>query len=197
MSCDGGSVQYALVAYVKSELGEFVEELRRELHPVHAHLPTHLTVLPPRPLQGSEEDAVAMLRQMSATVAPFQVELGEVESFLPITPTVFIRVSHAGYRMRELHDLLNRDGLAFTETLPYMPHVTWPNWTTTSAPRKCWQTSKTRWENYSGSHRISGGTADVCARTASTPGPTWPRFRCRLPLDNCPLCRPTSPHEWT
>src|SRR5450631_4601539 len=107
MSYHCSSIQYALVAYINSELGEFVEELRRELHPVHAHLPTHLTVLPPRPLQGTEEQAIEMLRQLSAPVAPFQVELADVESFLPITPTVFIRVSHAGYRMRELHDLLN------------------------------------------------------------------------------------------
>jgi len=49
-----------------------------------------------------------MLRSTSAIAAPFQVELGDVESFLPITPTVFLRVSQAGYRMRELHDLLNR-----------------------------------------------------------------------------------------
>jgi len=83
MSCDCGPIQYALVAYVKSELGEFVEDLRRELHPVHAHLPTHLTVLPPRPLHGSEDEAVAMLRKLSAPVAPFEVELGEVDSFHP------------------------------------------------------------------------------------------------------------------
>jgi hypothetical protein len=91
-----------------------VEDLRRELHPVHAHLPTHVTVLPPRPLNGTEDEALAMLRETSTRVAPFQVELGDVESFLPITPTVFIRVSHAGYRMRELHDLLNRCPLATT-----------------------------------------------------------------------------------
>jgi 2'-5' RNA ligase len=155
MSCeDGSSVQYALVAYVKSELGQFVEELRRELHPMHAHLPTHVTVLPPRPLQGSEEDAVAMLQKMSAQVTPFEVELGEVESFLPITPTVFIRVSHAGYKMRELHDLLNRDGLAYTESLPYMPHVTVAKLDDNTRAKEVLETSKTRWENYRGSHRI-------------------------------------------
>jgi 2'-5' RNA ligase len=154
MSCDG-SVQYALVAYVKSELGEFVEELRRELHPMHAHLPTHLTVLPPRPLRGSEEEAVAMLRQRSAPVAPFEVELGEVESFLPITSTVFIRVSYAGYRMRELHDLLNRDPLAYTEPLPYMPHVTVAKLDSNERAEEVLATSKSRWENYPGSHRIS------------------------------------------
>jgi 2'-5' RNA ligase len=155
MSCNSRPIQYALVAYVKSALGEFVEDLRRELHPAHAHLPTHLTVLPPRPLLGSEEDAVTMLRQMSAPVAAFEVELGEVESFLPITPTVFIRVSYAGYRMRELHDLLNRDGLAYNETLPYMPHVTIAKLDSNERAAEVLRSSKTRWDNYPGSHRIS------------------------------------------
>jgi len=155
MSLDGRPVQYALVAYVKNELGEFVEDLRRELYPVHAHLPTHLTVLPPRPLQGSEEDAVTMLRQMGATVAPFQVALGEVESFLPITPTVFIRVSYAGYRMRELHDRMNRAPLAYVETLPYMPHVTVAKLDSVERAEEVLRSSKTRWQNYHGSHNIA------------------------------------------
>lgn len=153
MSCDG-PIQYALVAYVRSELGEFVENLRRELHPVHAHLPTHVTVLPPRPLQGSEEDAVAMLRSLSTQVAPFQVELGEVESFLPTTPTVFIRVSHAGYKMRELHDLLNREPLAYQESLPYMPHVTVAKLDDNERAAEVLRCSKQRWEKYHGSHSI-------------------------------------------
>jgi 2'-5' RNA ligase len=148
-------VQYALVAYVKSKLGEFVEDLRRELHPAHAHLPTHLTVLPPRPLLGSEEDAVSMLRRMSANVVPFQVELGDVESFLPVTPTVFIRVSYAGYKMRELHDLLNRTPLDYSETLPYMPHVTVAKLDGNERAAEVLRSSKLRWDNYPGSHRIS------------------------------------------
>jgi 2'-5' RNA ligase len=155
MSYHRNSVQYALVAYIRSELGEFVEGLRRELHPVHAHLPTHLTVLPPRPLQGTEEQAIAMLRQLSAPVASFQVELGEVESFLPITPTVFIRVSHSGYRMRELHDLLNHAPLAYAEPFPYMPHVTVAKLDSNEQAMQVLQKSKAGWQNYSGSHRIS------------------------------------------
>lgn len=155
MSSDCRPVQYALVSYVKNALGAFVEGLRRELHPVHAHLPTHLTVLPPRPLQGTEEDAIAMLRRMTAPIAPFQVELAEVESFLPVTPTVFIRVSFAGYRMRELHDLLNREGLAYTETLPYMPHVTVAKLDSNERAAEVLRISKTRWKDYPGSHRIT------------------------------------------
>jgi 2'-5' RNA ligase len=154
MSLECGPVQYALVAYVRSELGEFVEGLRRELHPAHAHLPTHLTVLPPRPLQGSEEDALSMLRDMMGKVAPFQVELGEVESFLPTTPTVFLRLSHAGYRMRELHDLLNRTPLAFEEFLPYMPHVTVAKLDDNERAAEVLRTSKERWKQYRGTHCI-------------------------------------------
>ncbi len=147
-------VQYALVAYVRNELGEFVENLRRELHPMHAHLPTHVTVLPPRPLHGSEQDAAAMLQKMGAQVRPFEVELGTVESFLPVTPTVFIRVCRAGYKMRELHDLLNREGLAYTEPLPYMPHVTVAKLDSNDRAEDVLRISKRRWENYTGSHHI-------------------------------------------
>jgi 2'-5' RNA ligase len=180
MSCDCGPLQYALVAYVKSALGEFVEDLRRELHPVHAHLPTHLTVLPPRPLQGAEEDALKMLREMTAKVAPFQVELGDVESFLPITPTVFIRVSYAGYRMRELHDLLNRDGLAYSEPLPYMPHVTVAKLDSNEQAEEVLRTSKARWQEFSGSHRI-----DVDRLTfVRGSGHTWTDLA-DIPLPNC------------
>jgi 2'-5' RNA ligase len=57
--------------------------------------------------------------------------------------------------MRELHDHLNRDGLAFTETLPYMPHVTIAKLDSNERAAEVLQTSKTRWENYSGSHRIT------------------------------------------
>lgn len=154
MSCDSAPVQYALVVYVRSKLGEFVEGLRRELHPAHAHLPTHLTVLPPRPLQGTEEEAIAMLRAASAKVTPFQVELGDVESFLPTTPTVFIRVSRAGYKMRELHDLMDRPPLKFHEGLPYMPHVTVAKLDDNEHAAEVLRISEERWAQYPGPHLI-------------------------------------------
>jgi len=154
MSTEYGCEQYALVSYVRNALGEFVEDLRREVHPAHAHLPTHVTVLPPRPLQGTEEEAVAVLREMGKLVTPFRVELGEVESFLPTTPTVFIRISFAGYKMRELHDLMNCNGLTYTEKLPYMPHVTVAKLDTNEQAAEALQTSKIRWREYKGSHSI-------------------------------------------
>src|SRR5579871_1139408 len=101
-----GAPQYALVAYLRNPVGEFVEALRRELHPAYAHLPAHITVLPPRTLGGSEAQALEFLEEACSGVAPFEVSLGDVESFAPTTHTVFIRVAFAAYRMRELHDRL-------------------------------------------------------------------------------------------
>src|SRR6266436_1986892 len=107
--------RYALVAYVKNPIGEFVESLRTELHPELPHLAAHVTLLPPRFLSGTESDAIEAVEKVCTEVEPFEVSLGEVETFIPVAPTVFIRVAHAAYRMRELHDLLNVNGLACNE----------------------------------------------------------------------------------
>ena len=114
------SPRYALVAYVRDAVGEFVEQLRRELHPAIAHMAAHLTVLPPRDLTGSEAAALEFLEEACSRVVPFSVELGEVETFLPTTPTVFIQVKREAFRIRALRrelalrstsdDSENRDG---------------------------------------------------------------------------------------
>lgn len=115
---------YALVAYIKDPVGLFVEQLRRDLHPELGHLSAHVTVLPPRPLFGTEEEADVLLSEVASRYTPFQLQMGEVETFVPATPTVFIRVAHAAYRMRELHDELNKGPLWYDEPWPYMPHLT-------------------------------------------------------------------------
>ncbi|HVP65451.1 MAG TPA: 2'-5' RNA ligase family protein [candidate division Zixibacteria bacterium] len=147
-------LQYALVGYVRNALGEFVENLRRAVHPEHAHLPAHVSVLPPRPLIGVESNALEMLETFCSRVDPFEIEMGDVETFVPTTPTVFIRVAHAGYRLRELHDLLNRDGLQFQEPLPYMPHLTIAKVSTVERAREVFEISRERWAEYKGPRRF-------------------------------------------
>src|SRR3981189_147087 len=118
------SSRYALVAYLHHPIGPFVEELRRELHPVIAHMPAHLTILPPRELRGTEKAALEFLEEACSRVVPFDVEMGDVETVLHTTPTVFIQVQRAAYRMRELHDQLCVRGLNCDEAWPYIPHLT-------------------------------------------------------------------------
>jgi 2'-5' RNA ligase len=145
--------QYALVAYVRNELGEFVENLRRELHPEHAHLPAHVSILPPRPLHGSEADALEHLVELCRKIEPFEISLGNIEAFLPTTSTVFIQISYAAYKLRELHDLLNSGGLEYKEPLPYMPHLTIAKVGTTIQCKEVYAKSRDRWDHYEGTRR--------------------------------------------
>jgi 2'-5' RNA ligase len=145
---------YAAVAYVRDPVGIFVEELRRELHPAHTHADAHLTILPPRPLGDSQQQAVELLTEVCQTAAPFQVTLGDVETFVPLTPTVFLRVARGAYRMRELHDKLNRDVLYFNEPWPYMPHLTIAKMDTVEEARKVLNIARQQWRSYTDSREV-------------------------------------------
>ena len=147
-------MRYALVAYVRSPVGEFVENLRRELHPDSPHLAAHLTLLPPRLLQGTETAALQLLAGICGQAEPFEVILGDMDSFVPTTPTIYIRVAHAASRLSELHDQLNTQALAFAEEWPYIPHLTIVKMTTEPAAQKAFQMAHERWARFPGSRRI-------------------------------------------
>ena len=146
--------RYALVAYVKSPVGEFVEKLRRELHPDLPHLPAHLTLLPPRPLHGTETAALQLLERLCGEAEPFEVNLGGVETFIPVTPTVYIRVDGSASRMCDLHSRLNVEALQFKEEWVYIPHLTIAKMGTEQIALDALKTASERWERYSGSRRI-------------------------------------------
>lgn len=153
---------YALVAYVRHPVGEFVENLRRELHPDLPHLPAHLTILPPRCLIGMENSqpqvaesiALDTLSEVCRNVDPFEIVLGDVETFVPVTPTVFLRVAKAAYRMRELHDRLNSGIFHCEEQWPYMPHLTIVKMAAEDQALRAFQVARQRWKEYSGSPRV-------------------------------------------
>ncbi len=145
---------YAVVAYVHDPVGPFVESLQAELQPEKAQLLAHLTILPPRPLRGTEAEALQTLEEVCRNVEPFEVRLGDVETFLPITPTIFIRVAHAAYRMRELHDHLNAGALWFEEPWPYMPHLTIAKFDGSQRAADAVRVCRERWQQYAGSRAI-------------------------------------------
>ena len=146
--------RYALVAYVKSSAGEFVENLRRELHPDLPQLAAHLTILPPRLLRGTESSALQVLERICGEEEPFEVTLGSVETFIPVTPTVFIRVEAAAHRMSELHQKLNIEELQFREEWPYIPHLTIAKMGAEQSAQAAFETARRRWQDYPGTRRI-------------------------------------------
>ncbi len=147
-------LQYALVAYVRSPIGMFVEQLRREIHPEHAHLAAHVTVLPPRPLTGTEAEALVEVQRMAESHPAFEIGMGEVETFAPSTPTIFIRVARAAYRMRELHDAMNAGVLQYDEPWPYMPHMTIAKLNCLPDAESLIETARARWHEYNGSKQV-------------------------------------------
>jgi 2'-5' RNA ligase len=151
---DMPSLRYALVAYVKNSIGEFVENLRRDLHPDLPQFAAHLTLLPPRPLQGTESAALQVLAGICGRIEPFEVILGDMETFVPTTPTVYIRVAHSAPRLRELHDQLNTQALYYREEWPYTPHVTIAKLHSEAAANQALKVARDRWQQYSGSRRI-------------------------------------------
>ena len=145
--------RYALVAYVKSPAGEFVENLRRELHPDLPHMPAHLTILPPRQLQGTENAALQLLDRLCGQEEPFAVSLASMETFIPVTPTVYIRVEEAS-RLCDLHSRLNTGVLAFREEWPYIPHITLVKMSAEQPAQEAFKFARERWDRYSGGRRI-------------------------------------------
>jgi 2'-5' RNA ligase len=148
------SSRYALVTYVRNPVGEFVEQLRQELHPTIAHMPAHLTILPPRELAGSEAAALEFLEEACSHVIPFSVGLGDMEAFLPTTPTIFIQVKRAAYRVRELHDQLCGKGLRCSENWPYIPHVTILKTETNEQANAALTLARQRWAEFPGEREV-------------------------------------------
>jgi hypothetical protein len=80
--------------------------------------------------------------------------MGDVETFVPTTPTVFIRVAHAAYRVRELHDHLNSGPLFLNEPWPYMPHLTIVKLQELPAAQRTLETARERWRDYHGPRHL-------------------------------------------
>jgi 2'-5' RNA ligase len=142
--------RYALVAYVTNPVGQFLEALRRELHPALPHSGAHLTILPPRLLNGSEEEALAALQTLGRQSSPFHVTLGDVETFLPVTPTVYVRVLDGAEHMRALHQVLNTGALASCEIWPYSPHLTIVKMETPADAQAALTLARSHWQGYQG-----------------------------------------------
>lgn len=146
--------RYALVAYLRNPAGEFVESLRRELHPDLPHLAAHLSILPPRPLHGTEAAALQLLERICGDQQPFHVTLGTVETFIPVTPTIYIGIGAEGSQMTNLHQKLNTQVFEFEEQWPYIPHLTIAKMGEEKPARSAFAIARERWRDYTGSRRI-------------------------------------------
>jgi 2'-5' RNA ligase len=95
-----------------------------------------------------------VLERICGAEEPFEVALGDVETFIPVTPTVYIRVEAGAARMIALHSKLNTEALAFKEEWPYIPHLTIVKMTAETPAQTAFQLARERWARYAGGRRI-------------------------------------------
>jgi len=113
---------FALVSYIPDPLAGFLDRLRQELVP-NCFLRAHVTILPPRPITSSPEEAWHLVQALAPSFRPFEIEMTKVEVF-PLSDVIFIDISAGHDELRQMHDALNVDGLYCRECFEYEPHVT-------------------------------------------------------------------------
>jgi len=148
------SPRYALITYIRNSVGQFVDDLRCELHPKTAHMSAHVTILPPRALCGPESAALEFLEEACSRITPFDIDLGDVATFLPVTPTVFIEVNHAAEHIRALHDQLSAQALCSPEDWPFRPHLTIVKVEEEQQAREAYEIARTRWSQFRGNRQL-------------------------------------------
>src|SRR5579864_1740921 len=142
--------EYAVVAYLGGELARFAERLRAQLAPEQSHLRAHITLLPPRPLIASEPFAVQELKTRCLDLGPVRISVDRVETFLPLHPTVYLRVLHGARHLRSIYESLNAGALAAVDPWPYLPHLTLATLPDSARTEIAFTNSAARWNEYAG-----------------------------------------------
>lgn len=90
-----------------------------------AHIPTHITLLPPTPATLEEVESLRKhLSQVTATIAPFPVVLRGTGTFRPISQVVYIQVAQGVATCEQLELQVRSGPLDRPLDFPYHPHVT-------------------------------------------------------------------------
>jgi len=140
--------QFALVSYIPDPLARFLDDLRVELKPgckPHAHV----TILPPRPLYNDLADTVQKITNNLRSVAPFRIELGQIEIF-EASHVIYLGLARGAGELRQLYSALNCGCLKYAEPFPYHPHITIAQDMLREDAPKTAQLAKERWEKYPG-----------------------------------------------
>src|SRR5712692_2515517 len=113
---------FSFVTYIPDPLRKFLDDLRRELVP--GFVPNaHLTILPPRPLSGTPEDAIETIRARISDFSPFEIETGEVLVF-PVSDVIYLSIKEGSKELLPMYKSLNVGPLQYQEPFPYHPHIT-------------------------------------------------------------------------
>ena len=112
---------------IPRNLAPEIDGIRRALGTAdRTQVPPHITLVVPTNVRDEEVDeAIALVRAAAEAESPIHVVLGPVETFSPLTPVVYLRVSGPGLdTIVGLRDALDAGPFAQELAHPFVPHVT-------------------------------------------------------------------------
>ena len=113
---------YALVGYIPAPLSDFLDGLRAQLVP-DCRLRSHVSLLPPRPLNGPIAGALEQIQNLAGRTPSFRIELGNIEVF-DETSVIYVGLASGSDELERIHGMLNHDCLSYAEPFCYHPHIT-------------------------------------------------------------------------
>ena len=144
--------QFAVVSYIPEPLSGFLDRMRCELVP-NCFLRAHVTILPPRPLEGPPEKAWMEVREAVSGLQPIDVELATVEIF-PVSDVIYIALGSGREELKQLHDLLNKGRIAYKEPFKFHPHITLAQNLTPDQVDEFVMVARKRWAEYQGPRKF-------------------------------------------
>ncbi len=143
---------FTLVAYLPEPLGSFFDDLSRQLVP-GCKPRSHITLLPPRHLSGTVDEAKATLSRVLASLPSFELEITTIEMF-DATAVIYADIGSGRDHLLEVHGRLNVGELSFHEQFAYHPHVTLAIHTEVGRIQDLFQEAKLEWAAYQGPRRF-------------------------------------------
>jgi 2'-5' RNA ligase len=144
---------FAVVAYLTGDLGKFVGDFRAAVTPHDRHLRSHLTALSPRKLQISDADAVKSFKKN--TVQSIKIEAGDVCTFRPLSPTIYLDLRRGQEQLWKLNSQLGAAPLAGKPNWPFVPHLTLAKLDDFKDVPRVLQHARDRWRDYQGTRSFS------------------------------------------
>ena len=139
---------FSLVAYLPEPLASFVDELRRDVQP-GCTARSHVTLLPPRPIDYPAEQACIEIESVLRDQPSFEVGLGRVCVF-PVSRVVHISIEEGALKLAQLNRYLNRGACTHSEIFVYHPHVTLAQGIMLDTVDEAAALAIRRWDGYSG-----------------------------------------------
>ena len=180
--CGEGSAinSFSLVVYVPQPLGAFIDRLRQEIQP-GCKARSHLTFLPPRPLDIPLEQVTVQLEEALRNQPVFRVELQEVKVF-PVSHAVHLSLGAGWDEAVRLHGALHCGGLECEEAFEYHPHVTLAQDLDPLTVDAVADVARHRWQEYAGNRDFMVDHVTLVQNTIENVWTNLGEFALRVPV---------------